>query len=195
MFTGIVTDLGVVKKMRSGRVLRLQIGSRPISKGLEVGDSVSVDGVCLTAVKVSRRHFAVEAAPETVGRTTLGDLEQGSRVNLELAARPIDRLGGHIVQGHVDGVARLRGSSIEGDSRRLTFSIDPGFVRYLAPKGSVTLNGVSLTIAAASRDSFEVVVIPHTMEVTTLGRLAKGDRVNLEVDVLAKYAERLLSRT
>ncbi|MBA3349637.1 MAG: riboflavin synthase [Actinobacteria bacterium] len=160
---------------------------------LGVGDSVALDGVCLTARKVGRRKFFVEATDETVARTTLDALRPGKAVNLELPLRVNDRLGGHIVQGHVDGTATLARIVQDGSSRRLWFRLDPELHRYLIPKGSIAVDGVSLTVVEANDGTFEVMLIPHTLQATTLGQLHGGDRVNVEVDMMAKYAERLMS--
>jgi riboflavin synthase len=192
MFTGIVTELGRVRKIREGGALTLQIAASKTVRDLKVGDSVAVNGVCLTATKVGRTAFWTQAVPETLGKTTLGSLKKGSVVNLELAARLRDRLGGHLVQGHVDGRARAISVTAEGASHRIAFSVPGELARYLVPKGSVTVDGASLTVADVSPNGFEVVVIPHTLEMTTLGKVEVGHEVNIEVDILAKYTERLL---
>jgi riboflavin synthase alpha subunit len=159
-----------------------------------VGDSISVSGVCLTAVDVSDGHVAFEAVPETLTRTTLGVVTAGTEVNIEPALRTGEPLGGHYVQGHVDGVGSVREVAREGEGLRLTFEAPPELLRYCVVKGSIAVDGVSLTIAALDDDAFAVALVPHTLEVTTLGTLVIGDRVNLEVDVLAKYVERLVAR-
>lgn len=192
MFTGIVTATGTVRRTRGrGGVLEVEIEARPIARELGVGDSVAVNGTCLTATAVRRRSFKAEVAPETLALTTLGRLGRGACVNLELPARLADRLGGHLVQGHVDGVARVVRVEDEDGSRRVWFTASDDVLRYLVHKGSVTLDGVSLTIAGVGRTSFEVVLIPHTLSVTTLASLAVGAEVNVEADVIAKYVERL----
>ena len=192
MFTGIISSTGSVKKarMRSG-ILRLEIDDHAIAHGLKKGDSVAVNGTYLTAVSCTRRRFEAEVVAETLARTTLGDLDRGSAVNLELAARPIDRLGGHIVQGHVDGTASAIRIEDDDGSRRIWWEASDEILRYLVVKGSVALDGVSLTVADVGRTTFEVAIIPHTLEQTTLGQVKVGDRVNVEVDLIAKYVERL----
>lgn len=195
MFTGIVTERGLVRRIReSDGCLTLDIKAPETTRGMHRGDSVSVNGICLTARKVGRSSFSAQVMGETLGRTTLGDLDKGDRVNLELPTRVFDRLGGHIVQGHVDGlghVARIE----EGDgSRYVTIQCDVDLLRYVVPKGSITLDGVSLTIVDVDKTTFRVALIPHTLQVTSLGQISEGDRVNIEVDVLAKYVERLMER-
>ena len=192
MFTGIVVEQGIVRRAKNRGVLELEIEAPGIARELKKGDSVSVNGVCLTATTTARRRFSTEAMQETLSLTTIGDLRKGSKVNLELAARMSDRIGGHLVQGHVDGTAvAVRVEPDEG-SRRIWFEADEDLLRYMVPKGSVTLDGVSLTLAEVGRSTFQVAVIPHTLAVTTLGKINKGDEVNVEVDVLAKYVERLV---
>jgi riboflavin synthase len=193
MFTGMVAALGVVKRSRSdGGMLELEIESPVVSKELERGDSVAVSGVCLTAIASGRKRFTVQAMAETLARSTLGRLERGSRVNLELPARPLDRLGGHIVQGHVDGVARVIRREEEDGAARVWLSAGDEVLRYLVPKGSVALDGVSLTVVEVGLTSFQVALIPHTLSVTTLANLEVGTAVNLEIDVIAKHVERLV---
>jgi riboflavin synthase len=193
MFTGIVEPGTVDKAKRRTGVLELRIKSA-LARGLEPGDSVSVNGVCLTARKVRGRHFTAQATNETVGRSTFARLRRGRRVNIELPLRMGDRLGGHLVQGHVDSIARVRKAEGDGDSRRLWFEAAPEMLRYVVPKGSVALDGVSLTVVDVTEDDFEVMIIPHTLNRTTLGTLRFGDEVNMEIDVMAKYAERLAGR-
>ena len=160
-----------------------------------IGDSVAIAGVCLTVVDGDRRTLAFDAVPETLERTTLGRLAAGSAVNLEPALRAGEPLGGHYVQGHVDGTGRVRSVEPEGDGRRVWIDAPPEVLRYCVEKGSVTVDGVSLTIAALDDAGFAVALVPHTLAVTTLGSLAAGDEVNLEADVLAKYVERLARAT
>lgn len=195
MFTGIVVEKGTIHKARGKGVVTFEVDAPEISRELKVGDSVAVNGVCLTATSTSRKRFEVQVMPETLARSTLGDLRRGSGVNLELPLRFNDRLGGHLVQGHVDGVARVIRIEDDSDARRVWFSADEDLLRYLVSKGSVTLDGVSLTVVEVGRTSFQVALIPHTLEVTTLGRLGIGTNVNVEVDVLAKYVERLMDRS
>ena len=195
MFTGIVLERGSVKRARvRGGMIELEIEAPRIARELKVGDSVSVNGVCLTATTTGRRRFTTQAMPETTSKTTIGDISKGDNVNLELPARLSDRLGGHLVQGHVDGVASVVRVEEDDDARRVWFSAGEDLLRYMADKGSVTLDGVSLTVVEVGRSTFQVALIPHTLEVTTLGVLAIGTHVNVEVDVVAKYVERLLKR-
>ena len=186
VFTGIVREVGVVERGAP----RLRVRSRDVGPALGVDDSVSVSGACLTVVARDGAAFECDLALETLRRTTLGDLRAGSRVNLEPAATPSSALGGHFVQGHVDATTPL----VERDGERLRFALDPAWSRYVVEKGFVTLDGVSLTVAALAGDTFEIALIPHTAARTTLGALVEGGRVNVEVDILAKYVERLLTR-
>jgi riboflavin synthase len=190
MFTGIVHERGRVSSIdEAAEGTRLRIDAPTIASTLAVGDSVSLAGACLTATQVSNGSFWVTAVSETLSRTTLARLAAGDEVNLEPALRVGDPLGGHFVQGHVDGVGRV--ASVDGG--RVWIEAEPEVLRYCVEKGSITVDGVSLTIAGLRGDAFEVALIPHTLEVTTLGALEAGDEVNLEVDVLAKYVEKLLN--
>jgi riboflavin synthase len=193
VFTGLISDLGSVTALeRSDEGARLRIGTRLASE-LAQGDSVAVDGVCLTAIDIRDGGFAAEAMVETLRRSALGALEPGAQVNLELALRADARLGGHVVQGHVDGTGLVREIREEGSvARVLRIDVESDVARYLVEKGSVAVNGVSLTVSALHEDGFEVSLIPETLKRTNLGGMAVGDRVNLEVDVLAKHVERLL---
>jgi riboflavin synthase len=193
MFTGIVSERGTVRraKMRKG-VMELELDAPETARALGKGDSVAVDGVCLTAISKNRKRFVVQAVEETLQRSTLGTLRAGSEVNLELPVRLMDRLGGHLVQGHVDGTATVIRLEDADDNRRMWFSAPPDLLRYLVPKGSVTVNGVALTVTELGVASFGVAVIPHTLEVTTLGRAKVGVELNIEVDMIAKYLERLV---
>jgi riboflavin synthase len=194
MFTGIVVDQGTVRRAkRSSGILQLEVEAPKAARDLDIGDSIAINGVCLTATETGRRRFSVEAIPETLARTTLDSVKKGETVNLELAARLGDRIGGHLVQGHVDGVAQaLRVEEDEG-ARRMWFGLDDELLRYLVPKGSITLDGVSLTIVEVGRTSFQVAIIPHTLEATTLGNIRPGDVVNVEVDLVAKYIHRFMN--
>ncbi|MBW3595443.1 MAG: riboflavin synthase [Actinobacteria bacterium] len=192
MFTGIVVEQGTVSRAREKRgSLDLEIDAPRVARDVHVGDSVAVNGVCLTAVKASRRSLRFEAIEETLARSTLGSLKRGGNVNLELAARLADRLGGHLVQGHVDGLARVVRIEREDDARRIWFEAPAELLRYLVAKGSVALDGVSLTVVDVGVKTFQVALIPHTLSATTLGKLKTGSIVNVEVDVIAKYVERL----
>jgi riboflavin synthase len=189
MFTGIVRERGSLAAVE-GR--RLRISAPETSAQLEVGDSVSVSGCCLTATAVSNGHFEVTAVPETLSRTTLDGLRAGDSVNLETATRAGEPLGGHYVQGHVDGVGRTASVEPQDEGARVWIEAPPEILRYCVEKGSIAVDGVSLTISRLRDDAFEVALIPHTLAETTLGALETGAEVNLEVDVLAKYVERLL---
>ena len=193
MFTGIVRERGRVRSLEGGREgLRLVVEAPASAVGVGVGDSVAVGGTCLTAVAVEDGTIAFEAVPESLRRTTLGTLVEGGEVNVEPALRVGDPLGGHFVQGHVDGVGRVRSVEAEGAGRRIWIEAPADVLRYCVEKGSVTVEGVSLTISALGEQAFAVALVPHTLAATTLGTLKAGDAVNLEADVLAKYAERLL---
>jgi riboflavin synthase len=193
VFTGIVREVGEVVALEGGAEgVRLAIRAPQTASRSAVGDSVAVDGVCLTVVDGDRETLAFEAVPETLARTTLGGLEEGAAVNVEPALRAGEPLGGHIVQGHVDGVGRVRSVEPEGDGVRMEIECGPELLRYCVRKGSVAVQGTSLTVAALGEEGFAVALIPHTLAATTLGRLRAGDAVNLEVDVLAKHVERLL---
>lgn len=195
MFTGIVQDMGVIRAVEGrGGDVRLLIGvTRLDLTQLTLGDSVSVQGVCLTVTDRLDDRFAVDVSRETLAVTTLGSFAVGRTVNLEPALRAGEPLGGHLVSGHVDGVGRVREVSADARSRRLVIEAPRGLARYFARKGSVALDGVSLTVNAAADSSFETNLIPHTLTVTTLGALATGDAVNIEVDQVARYLERLLN--
>ena len=192
MFTGIVIEQGTVARAREKRgSLDLEVTAPKVAREVAVGDSVAVNGVCLTAVKASRRSLRFEAIEETLARSTLGSLKKGGNVNLELAARLVDRLGGHLVQGHVDGLARVVRVENEDEARRLWFEAPTELLRYMVAKGSVALDGVSLTLVDVGLKTFQVALIPHTLKATTLGKLKVNSVVNVEVDVIAKYVERL----
>jgi riboflavin synthase len=193
VFSGLVADLGTVEAVGVGPDgARLRVATE-LAAGIAAGDSIAVNGVCLTAVEAGGGGFEAEAMSQTLALTSLGTLETGDRVNLELALRPSDRLGGHIVQGHVDGTAELLSVTGEGFSRRLHLRLDRGLSRYMVERGSVALDGVSLTVAALGEDWFEVALIPETLERTNLGTADPGRAINLECDLLAKHVERLLS--
>jgi riboflavin synthase len=192
MFTGLVEDIGSVESVEAGGDgARLRVATR-LSSEIANGDSVSVNGVCLTATKVDGGGFETEAMNQTLEVTALGGLVAGSQVNLELAMKASDRLGGHIVQGHADGVGEVVSLEDDGFSRRLRITLGPGLIRYVVEKGSLGLNGVSLTVSALGDDWAEVSLIPETLERTNLGGVAAGDRLNVECDVVAKYVERLV---
>jgi riboflavin synthase len=194
MFTGVVQELGRVADVeRNGDGVRLRIEAG-LADELTGGDSVSVSGVCLTAVDPADGSFTSDLSPETVARSSLGALVTGDAVNLELPLRPADRMGGHIVQGHVDGVGTLEALRDGGNARDVRFSAPAGLLRYVVEKGSVTVDGVSLTVTEVDDAGFSVSLIPETLERTTLGAGRPGRPVNLEVDVIAKHVEKLLQR-
>jgi riboflavin synthase len=192
VFTGLIEEGGRVAAIHPGEQgARLEVEASLVLEGLEPGDSVAVNGTCLTAVEIGPSRFAVDCVAETLRRTSLGGLAVGDRVNLERPMRLGDRLDGHLVQGHVDGVGTVRAATPEGESTVLEVSAPPELLRYVVEKGSVAVDGVSLTVAGRLPDAFTVALIPHTMSVTTLGPQALGRAVNLEVDVVAKYVESL----
>lgn len=192
MFTGIVEDRGTVTSVDgSDRGVRIEVATS-LASSLAIGDSMAVNGVCLTAVTVTDGACGFDVVPETLDRSNLGTLSAGDGVNLERSMPADGRFDGHIVQGHVDGRGTVVRVVEGGDGVRVTVAVDPGLRQYLVEKGSVTMDGVSLTIASLTADGFEVALIPHTLTVTNLGRLSAGATVNLEVDVIAKYVERIL---
>jgi riboflavin synthase len=191
VFTGLVADLGTVTSVEdSGDGVRLAIGTA-LARELRVGDSVAVNGVCLTATAVDGDSFGADVMNETLRRSSLGAVREGGPVNLELPLRAADRLGGHFVQGHVDGLGTVTGAREDGFSRLVTIEAEPELLRYVVEKGSIAVDGVSLTVASVSDDTFSVALIPETLERTNLGAAKAGAIVNLEVDVLAKYVEKL----
>jgi len=193
MFTGLVQDIGSVEGVEGGAEgVRLRIGTR-LGPEIALGDSIAVNGVCLTATEADATGFATEAMNQTLDVTVIGALAPGSRVNLELATRADERLGGHVVQGHADGSAKVTEVNEDGFARRVRVEPPPELLRYVVARGSVALNGVSLTVATLGDSWIEVSLIPETLERTNLGDAAPGDAWNVEVDVIAKYVERLLS--
>src|SRR4051794_33492609 len=193
MFTGLVEALGWVERVAvegSGRRLTLFWPGLPAP--LAQGESVAINGCCLTVVSASGERFDVQAGPETLHRTNLGDLAEDSPINLERALRVGDRLGGHFVQGHVDTTAVLHGRRIEGEWQFLCFAVDPAWTALMVPKGSIAVDGVSLTLVEVKDDAFSVMLIPHTLAVTTLGVRRAGDRVNVEADILAKHVQKFV---
>ena len=194
MFTGIIQATGQLTQRDSrGGDCRLGIatGHLPMAD-VKLGDSIAVNGVCLTAVELGPQYFCADVSRETLSRTTLGQAGEGTPVNLELALLPTTRLGGHLVSGHVDGIGRVVGKQDDGRSWRFTLEAPPGLARYIAEKGSICINGISLTVNEVEGARFGVNIVPHTLKETTLGRTEVGDAVNLEVDLLARYLERLL---
>jgi len=194
VFTGLVQSQGTVAAMvQAGAGVRLAVDDDRVTRGAAVGDSIAVNGCCLTVVAVDGPRLDFEAGPETLQRTNLGRLAVGDRVNLEPSLRLGDQLGGHWVTGHIDGLGALAAREDQGPWSTLWFRAPPPLTRQMASKGSIAVDGVSLTLVDVEADRFSVALIPHTLEVTTLGRLAVGDQVNLETDVLAKYVQRQLA--
>jgi riboflavin synthase len=193
MFTGIIETVGTIRDIRGDRGGRtLHVEAALPGEPLVLGESIAVSGPCLTVEEILPRGFRVFASAETLSRTTLGSVRSGTRVNLERAMRADGRLGGHIVAGHVDGIGRVRSVSSSGEAREVTIEAPPEVLPFLAAKGSVSVDGVSLTVNAVTGDAFRLVVIPHTLAATTLAGIATGTDVNLEADVVARYVARLL---
>lgn len=196
MFTGLVETMGSVRSLQSeGEGRRLTIDAALFGSDITLGESIAINGVCLTVVETKPGWATFQLAPETLRKSNLGNLVAGSRVNLERALRMGDRLGGHWVQGHVDGVGTVVRREADGDWEKFVFQMSSSLARYLVAKGSITINGVSLTVVEAHDESFSVALIPHTLAITNLGQLKAGDPVNLEVDILAKYVERLITHS
>ncbi|SFI49941.1 riboflavin synthase [Celeribacter neptunius] len=194
MFTGIITDVGTVLELEKRGDLRARIGCAYDVDGIEIGASIACDGVCLTVIALGtdpQNWFDVEISAESISKTNIGNWVEGKRLNLERALKLGDELGGHIVSGHVDGVAEITAMVEEGDSTRITFAAPEALAKFIAPKGSVALNGTSLTVNEVDGTSFGINVIPHTQEVTTWGAARVGDKINLEIDTLARYVARL----
>jgi riboflavin synthase len=197
MFTGIVEEVGEIRAIdRRSNLQRTTVGGGLVLEDTEVGDSISINGACHTAVSVGEDRFVVESVLETLNRTTTGDLSVGDRVNLERSVRFSDRLDGHLVQGHVDGIGNVISREAFDDNVNFTLEVDASIARYIAEKGSVAIDGISLTVVSVSevtsRGQFSVTIIPHTLSVTVLQDRHPGDRVNIEVDVIARYVERLI---
>ena len=191
MFTGIITDIGIIAELDMRGDLRARIRTSYDTSGIDVGASIACDGVCLTAVALGPDWFDVDVSAETVSKSNLGDWAEGARVNLERSLKVGDELGGHIVSGHVDGLAVIESMTDEGDSTRFRFRAPDALARFIAPKGSIALNGTSLTVNEVDGAVFGVNLIPHTKDVTTWGDAKLGDAVNLEIDTLARYVARL----
>lgn len=191
MFTGIITDIGRISALERRGDLRARIATQYDTENIDIGASIACDGVCLTVVALGVDWFEVDISAETLSKTNLGTWGEGQRVNLERALKVGDELGGHIVSGHVDGLAEVIACTDEGDSTRLTFRVPAELAGFIAPKGSVALNGTSLTVNEVSDTEFGVNLIPHTKEVTTWGTVKVGDMINLEIDTLARYVARL----
>ena len=191
MFTGIITDIGTVASVETDGDMHARIETGYDTETIDIGASIAADGVCLTVVDLGPGWYAVDISAETLSKTNLGAWTPGARVNLERALKVGDELGGHIVSGHVDGVAEIVAMRGEGDSTRFTFRAPEALAGFIAPKGSVALNGTSLTVNEVDGAEFGVNIIPHTKDVTTWGRASVGDRINLEIDTLARYVARL----
>jgi riboflavin synthase len=194
MFTGIITDLGTVREVSGQGDLLYRIGTSYDTKTIEIGASIAHNGVCLTVIGLGPDWYSVQASAETLNLTTMGEWEPGRRINLERALKVGDELGGHIVSGHVDGIATLVGLRPENDSVRLTFEVPASLAKFVAAKGSIALDGVSLTVNEVLGTRFGVNIIPHTQSVTTFGAYQAGDRVNMEIDMLARYVARLIEK-
>ena len=194
MFTGIITDIGTVREIRPGGDTTFVIGTALDLGDLKLGASIACTGVCLTAIEFGKDWFAVQASAETLSRSNLKDWKVGTRINLERALKAGDELGGHIVSGHVDAQAEIVERRPEGDSERFAFRVPDAFAKAIAPKGSVALNGVSLTVNEVQGNRFGVNLIPHTLTHTTFGNAKVGDRINLEIDMLARYVARLVGK-
>ena len=193
MFTGLIEDLGTVRELRrESNLVRLTVGTAIPAAELNLGDSVAVNGICLTVVAIGTGSFTADVSPETLERSTLGQLAAGSRVNLERALRLSDRLGGHLVSGHVDAIATISERLQDRNAIRFTFRLPAAVNRFVAEKGSVAIDGISLTVNAVTDETFTVAVIPHTLAMTTLQEKKSGDRVNIETDLIARYIARLL---
>lgn len=193
MFTGLIEELGTVKGIRSqSGGMRLSIAGKTVFDGIKTGESIAVNGACLTVVEMSHSLFGADVSKETLTKTTLGRLRVGDRVNLERAMRPTDRLGGHLVAGHVDAVGVIRTIERSGDASLFTFEAPPEVLRYLIYKGSIAVDGISLTVNEVQGERFSVTIIPHTARQTTLGLKKAGDPVNLEADMIGKYVEKFV---
>lgn len=194
MFTGIIEELGNIKILRrDAGAVRLTIFASTVLYGTVLGDSICVNGVCLTVVELGKSEFAADVAVETLKVTNLGDLKNGAKVNLERALQLSARVGGHLVSGHVDAVGRIRSKREEGNGWRIFFDAPETVLRYVIKKGSIAIDGISLTVADVDETGFSIAMIPHTAMLTTLGFKTAGDSVNLEADIIGKYVERLLS--
>lgn len=193
MFTGLITELGTAERLAEGSTsCQLTVRAQKILPGVKIGDSIAVNGVCLTVVHLQGNRFTADVMPETVRRTTLRQLQPGDRVNLEKALRPTDGLDGHIVQGHVEGVGTIREIAPEGNALAYRIETPKELLRYIVEKGSVAIDGISLTVTETDDTGFSVSLIPHTAKMTTLGYKSVGDSVNLETDILARYVEKML---
>lgn len=195
MFTGLVAEMGdVVSLMKKGSGARLSLDAVEVSRNAKLGDSIAINGTCLTVVEIKGRTLAFDLSDETLRSSNLGELKARDRVNLESALRPDDRIGGHFVTGHIDGTGVIRSKTREGEVYKIIIKTEPWIAEYLVEKGSVAVDGISLTVVDVMRDGFSLVIIPHTAKLTTIGVKGLGDRVNVEVDILGKYVARYLKR-
>jgi riboflavin synthase len=195
LFTGLIFELGdIVSLERRGNSARLFLDAKALSQEAKLGDSIAINGTCLTIVEIRGTTLAFDISDETLKSTNLGELKVRDRVNLEPALRLSDRLGGHFVTGHIDGVGRMRSKSLEGEVYKIVIETEPWIAEYLVEKGSVAVDGISLTVVDLLRDGFSLVIIPHTAKLTTLGLKSAGDRVNVEVDILGKYVSKYLKK-
>lgn len=193
MFTGIVEEMGTVRRLnQSPNRCELELSASKVLEGTQIGDSIAVNGVCLTVIRLGEEHFTADVMPETLRRSNLGQLKPGSRVNLERAMAANGRFGGHIVAGHIDGTGKIRAMQPEGNAVLVTISATPELLRYVVEKGSIAIDGISLTVANVSHTDFTVSLIPHTGEETTLLKHRPGEIVNLETDIIGKYVEKLM---
>lgn len=193
MFTGLVEEVGTVKSLTTGMVGRLVVASSKVINDVALGDSVSVSGVCLTVTSIGSGELSFDAVPETLNRSTLADLRPGGKVNMEASLRAGKMMGGHIVQGHVDGIGAIASIKRLAESVEIRVNAPGEIMRYVVEKGSIALDGISLTVASCDDSGFTMAVIPHSLEVTTLGLRRPGDKVNLEADIIGKYVEKFLS--
>ena len=194
MFTGLVAELGTVKNLiRMGESYHLTVCAKKVMHNLKIGDSMATNGVCLTVVKLTEEEFTVDVMPETARLTNIGQLRAGDRVNLERTLRPVDGLDGHIVSGHVEGLGTIISERPDGIAKVVSFEAPVNLLKYIIPKGSITIDGISLTVTQVTQNGFSVSLIPHTAKETTLGFKSVGDKVNLETDIIGKYVERMLS--
>jgi riboflavin synthase len=193
MFTGIIEELGSIRRITTAREgARIEVSARIVTREIRRGDSIAVNGVCLTVVDLGSDWLAADISAETLRRTSLSSMQSGTRVNLERPLMPSSRFGGHIVQGHVDGTGKFAGAHAEGDGWIVRIEFPADLARYIVEKGSITVDGISLTVATLGEEWFEIAIIPHTWKVTNLSALERGSVVNLEVDVIAKYVERMM---
>ena len=194
MFTGIVEELGKIQKIETrSSGMRFTISAKLVMDDLNIGDSISINGVCLTVTEKKEKEFSLDLVPETLNKSNLGELIEGNYVNLERAMQASDRFGGHILQGHVETLGVILDKQQQEDNAVISVGLDPEWMRFCIPKGSIALDGISLTIAKIEANIVEIVLIPHTLENTTLGLKSKSDTLNIETDIIGKYVERLLS--